>query len=313
MSVTAPAPTLTKARRSRLIDRATPYTMVAPTLVLLVLLFAVPAVYNVWLSMHKVTPYDAVGEGDYVGLANFRAVLSSSSTWFNARNTLVWLTLATVVIRLVLALGLAVLLQAPVLRRLHLLGIARTSVLLPWMIPPTVAVAAWKWLLDGRTGLVNKLLIHAGVIDQGIPFFGETATVWPAVVTVMVWRELPFVVIAFMAGLQSVSTDQYEAAAIDGASGWRSFWYITLPNLRPVIVIIALLITIQSFNNFLYVWLTTGGGPGTYTQVLATQLFTTAFVDNQLGRGAAVGLLMSGFMLLFAVAYLFVTLRSNNE
>lgn len=305
--------TVSPARWSRRGRAATPYALLAPTVIMLTVLFGVPAVYNVWLALHKVTPYDALGEGDYVGLANFGAVLSDPQTLLSARNTVLWLTLATVALRLVLGLGLAVLLQQAVLRRLHLLGLARTIVLLPWMVPPTVAVAAWKWLLDGRTGLVNKILVQLGVIQEGIPFFADLTLVWPSIVAVFVWRELPFVVISFMAGLQSIPTEQYEAASIDGADGWRSFLHVTLPNLRPIIVVIGLFITIGAFNNFIYVWLTTGGGPGTFTHVLATQLFTTAFVDNHLGRGAAIGLLMTGVMLLFAMAYLLVMLRSRND
>ncbi|MHB1009652.1 MAG: carbohydrate ABC transporter permease [Propionibacteriaceae bacterium] len=298
------------ARRRR---AATPYVLLAPTVVMLTILFAVPAVYNVWLALHKVTPYDALGEGDYVGVANFESVLANPLTPLSARNTVVWLAFATVALRLVLGLGLAVLLQHSVLRRMRVLGVARTIVLLPWMVPPTVAVAAWKWLLDGRTGLVNKILLQTGAIPEGIPFFADLTWVWPSIVAVFVWRELPFVVISFMAGLQAISAEQYEAASIDGADGWRSFWHITLPNLRPIIAVIGLFITIGAFNNFIYVWLTTGGGPGTFTQVLATQLFTTAFVDNHLGGGAAIGLLMSGFMLVFAAVYLLTVLRRGDD
>lgn len=311
---TRPAPTTTGAgqpRRRR--PDLTPYALLTPTLVLLAVLFALPAVYNVWLALHDVTPYDALGEGRFVGADNFRSVLSSDQLWLAGRNTVLWLTLATVALRLVIGLGLAVLLQQPVLRRLRVLGLARTIILLPWMIPPTVAVAAWKWLLDGRTGLVNKVLIQTGLIDQGIPFFGELATVWPSITAVMVWRELPFVVIAFMAGLQAISSDQYEAAALDGATSWRALWHITLPNLRPVIAVVGLMITIGAFNNFIYVWLTTGGGPGTFTQVLATQLYSTAFVDSALGKGASIGLVMSAVMLLFAACYLVLVTRRNDE
>lgn len=304
-------PDATSRRRRR--GRATPYALLAPTLVLLTLLFAVPAGYNVWLALHEVTPYDALGDGAFVGVGNFASVLNSPQLWLSARNTVLWLTLATVVLRLVFGLGLAVLLQQAVLRRVRILGVARTIILLPWMIPPTVAVAAWQWLLDGRTGLVNKVLLRLGVVDQGVAFFGELSTVWPSIAAVMVWRELPFVVISLMAGLQAISTDQYEAAALDGATAWRAFWHVTLPNLRPVIVVVGLMITIGAFNNFIYVWLTTGGGPGTFTQVLATQLYSTAFVDNQLGKGAAIGLVMSAVMLVFAVIYLTATTRRNDE
>jgi multiple sugar transport system permease protein len=118
-----------------------------------------------------------------------------------------------------------------------------------------------------------------------------------------VWRELPFVVISLLAGLQSIPGELYEAARIDGASEWGLIWHITLKLLRPVLAVVTLLITIWTFNNFLYVWLTTRGGPGQATQVLATQMYTEAFINYKLGYGAAVGVLMSVLMLVFAVAY----------
>ncbi len=293
--------------------QATPYALLAPGMIMLVLLFGVPAVYNVWLSFHEVTPYDALGDGPWVGLRNFTHVLSDPQTLLSLKNTVFWLTLSTVVVRLAVGLGIALLLQAGVLRRLHLVGVARTMVLIPWMIPPTVAVAAWRWLLDGQSGLVNRVLLNLGLIDQGIPFLGQTNTVWWCVSAIVTWRELPFVVIVLLAGLQAIPHDQYEAAAIDGAGGARSLRHVTLPNLRPVLSVVALMITISTFNNFVYVWLTTGGGPGTYTQVLATQLYSAAFVDNQLGRGAAIGLVMTACMLVFALIYLGMMQRRDRE
>jgi multiple sugar transport system permease protein len=301
--------TIRPLRRRSPSGALTPYGLIAPGLTILILLFAVPAAYNIWLSLHDVTPYDALGDGTFVGAGNFRSILTNPLTFDSLKNTVLWLTIATVVIRLVLGLGIALLLQAPVLRRLRLLGVARTLVLIPWMIPPTVAVAAWRWLLDGQAGLLNQLLMRLGLIDQGVPFLGQTSTVWWCVVAIISWRELPFVIIVLMAGLQAIPHDQYEAAAIDGAGRFRTLWYVTLPNLRPVLGVVALMITIGSFNNFVYVWLTTGGGPGTYTQVLATQLFTAAFVDNQLGSGAAIGLLMSACMVVFTLFYLGVLRR----
>ena len=302
-----------RVTRRSFATQTTPYALVAPGIIMLCLLFGVPTVYNVWLAFHEVTPYDALGDGAWVGWDNFAAMLSNPLTKLSLGNTVFWQTLLTVVFRLVLGLGLAVLLQQQVLRRLHLLGLARTMVLIPWMIPPTVAVAAWRWLLDGQSGLVNQLLLRGGLIEQGIPFLAQTDTVWWSVIAIITWRELPFVVIVLMAGLQSISHDQYEAAAIDGAGAWRSFVHVTLPGLRPIIAVVALMITIQSFNNFVYVWLTTGGGPGTYTQVLATQLYVTAFIDNKLGGGAAIGLLMTGCMVIFALAYLIFLNRNSQE
>lgn len=284
--------------------RAQPYLLLGPALLVLTALFLFPAVYNIATSFREVSPYGIAGDETWVGWENYRSVLTDPLTWGSAWNTVLHLTFVTVVARILLGTGIAVLLNADVLRRWHLRGIARTLVLVPWMIPPTVAVAAWRWLLDPTNGVVNKALIGLGLVDQPIAFLVDTSAVWGAIGTIIVWRELPFVVIVVTAGLQSISAEQYEAAALDGAGAWRSFLHVTLPNLRPVVFVTAMVTTISTFNNFVYVWLTTGGGPGTYTQVLATQLYSSAFVDNDLGRGAAVGMLMMVVMALFATVYM---------
>jgi multiple sugar transport system permease protein len=221
------------------------------------------------------------------------------------------LTAFTVAIRLVAGMALALLLQSPVLERWKVRGVCRTLVLVPWMIPPVVAVASWKWLLDANSGVVNQILVQSGLVDNGIPFLAQPSTVWWSIVTILVWRELPFVVIVLMAGLQGIPKEQYEAASLDAVNRWQSFRYITVPNLRPVLTVIVLITVIQTFNNFVYVWLSTGGGPGTYTQVLATQLYSAAFVSNSLGEGAAIGLIMSAVMAVFALIYLRVTGRQE--
>ena len=210
-------------------------------------------------------------------------------------------------------MGLALLLNASVFRRLGLTGLTRSLLLIPWVTPPVVAAAVWQWLLHPRYGAINQVLMDAGVINNGIPFLVRTSTVWWAIVAVLVWRELPFVVISVLAGLQSIPGELYEAARIDGASDWGCIWHITLKLLRPVLAVVTLLITIWTFNNFLYVWLTTRGGPGQATQVLATQMYTEAFINYRLGYGAAVGVLMSVIMLVFAVAYFNTAFKRSME
>ncbi len=291
--------------------RRQPYVLLAPAMLVMALLFLFPAVYNVVLAFQRLSPYDAPGDAVWVGLQNFRDVFTDPQTGRSAFNTVFWLTGVTVAIRLVAGMALALLLQSPVLERWKLRGVCRTLVLVPWMIPPVVAVASWKWLLDANSGVINQVLVQAGVIDNGIPFLAQTSTVWWSVVTILVWRELPFVVIVLMAGLQGIPKEQYEAASLDAVNRWQSFRFITIPNLRPVLTVIVLMTVIQTFNNFVYVWLSTGGGPGTYTQVLATQLYSAAFVSNSLGEGAAIGLLMSAVMAVFALVYLRVTSRQE--
>lgn len=276
----------------------------APALVVIGVMFIFPAAYNVVLAFQALTPFDAPGDATWVGFDNFTSVFTDPQTRNSAFNTTFWLTGVTVVLRLVLGMGLALFLQSQVLARWKLRGVCRTLVLIPWMIPPVVAVASWRWLLDAQTGVLNQVLVGAGVVPHGIPFLADTSTVWWSVVAILVWRELPFVVVVLVAGLQSIPKEQYEAASLDAAGPIQSFRYVTLPNLRPVIAVIVLMSVIQTFNNFVYVWLTTGGGPGTYTQVLATQLYSAAFVSNSLGQGAAIGLVMSAVMAVFALVYM---------
>src|SRR5699024_9572372 len=158
----------------------------------------------------------------------------------------------TVLLRLLAGRGLALALQAPHLRRWKLRGLSRTLILIPWMVPQVVSIAAWRWILDGNSGVLNHALNAVGIIDGGIPFLAQTSTVWWSIVAIIVWRELPFVVMVLLAALQSVPSEQYEAAAVDGAGRWISFRSGTLPNLRPVLTIVVLVTVIQTFNNFVY-------------------------------------------------------------
>lgn len=287
------------------------YLLLVPALAILTLFFLYPASYNIALSFQKISLFQLREGGEYVGLANYEELIHDEDLGAVLKNTVVWLTLATVGLRLLLGMGLALLLNAAVLQRWRLSGVATTLTLIPWVVPPVVAVATWKLMLHPRYGAINQIGTELGLLDEGIPFLVMTDTVWWSIVAIVVWRELPFVAISFLAGLKSIPDDIYEAARVDGASRVQSFAFVTLPMLRPVIIIVTLLTVIWTYNNFVYVWLTTQGGPGNYTQVLATQVYTEAFTNYRLGYGATVGVLMIVTMLVFALIY-FVTVFKRN-
>jgi multiple sugar transport system permease protein len=291
------------ARGQRLRALAEPYLLLFPALAVLVLFFFGPALFNVLLSLQDISLFELGRGGTWAGLANYRELVRDPLTGLALGNTIFWLTLVTVALRLGFGLALALLLDSLAIRRWRLSGLARSLVLIPWVTPPVVAVAAWQWLLQARYGAINQILVEAGLLPDGIPFLARASTVWWAIIAIIVWRELPFVVIALLAGLQSIPGEIYEAARIDGASERRILFGVTLPLLRPVLAVVTLLITIWTFNNFLYVWLATRGGPGVKTQVLATQMYLEAFVNYRLGYGASVGVLMGLIMLLFSVVY----------
>jgi multiple sugar transport system permease protein len=218
-------------------------------------------------------------------------------------NTVFWLTFVTVAMRLLLGLAIAMLIQSRRLKRWRMTAIVRLALIIPWAIPPIVAVAVWRWLLDPTVGPVNRLLVNLGLIDNPVAFFANLHTVWPSIVTIVVWNTVPIAAISLLAALQAIPEDLYEAAGLDGADQWQKFRFITLPWLVPTLSVLALMSTIWTFNNFVYVWLATGAGPGTYTNVLATEIYIRAFTDTRFGYSAAIGVVMAVAMAALGAVY----------
>jgi multiple sugar transport system permease protein len=285
------------------VNRLRPYLLVAPAIIVLCAFFLFPGFFNIGLSFSRISLFELRRGGTYIGLGNYVELLQDQRFYLALGNTVFWLTAVTVAVRLVLGFALALLVNSPILKKLHLGGPARGLLLIPWVTPPVVAVAAWQWLLHARFGAVNQVMVDIGVLNQGIPFLVQTSTVWFAIGIIIVWREVPFVAISILAGLQGIPTELYESVRVEGASSFQTFRYLTLPLLRPVIAITTMLTTIWTFNNFLYVWLTTRGGPGNFTQVLATEMYTQAFTNYRLGYGAAIGVMMTVIMIFFAIIY----------
>lgn len=285
--------------------------LIAPALAVLAFFFVVPSLYNLRLGFFDLDLASLARGGRFVGLANYDALTRDAHARLALTNTVVWLTLVTVAARLVLGMVIALLLNSAALQRWRLRGIARALMLIPWATPPVVAVATWKWMLEQQYGIVNQVLVALGLISSPIAFFAMTSTVWLAVDTIIVWREVPFVVLSFLAGLQSISREYYDAARVDGANDLAAFKYITLPLLAPIVGVVGLLSTIWTFNNFVYVWLSTRGGPGYFTTVLGTQVYLEAFTNYRLGYSAALGMAMTGILVLFALVYFRVVFRRS--
>lgn len=278
--------------------------MIGPTIAVILFFYGAPVAYNGVLSLQRVSLFEAGGRGGtWVGVQNFVDLLTDPSTFAIFRNSALWLTMVTVVVRLALGLALALMVNGALVGRLRVRWLARSLVVVPWAVPPVVAVVLWKFLLDPRDGAINHLLVATGVSEAGIPILQQVSTVWVGIQAIIVWRELPLVVLTLLAGLQAIPHELYEAAEMDGAGWCDRLWYITLPNLRGPIGVIALLTTIWTFNNFIYVWLTTKGGPGAYTDVLGTAIYREAFVNYDVGRASALSLLATIVMAAFAVVY----------
>ena len=288
--------------------------MLAPAFLILAAFYAWPTFQNAAISVTDLSLLKLRSGGNFVGLDNYREFLTSPEFGHLLFNTVVWLTALSVVLRILIGLGMALLLNSPVLARFQLGTVAKLAILVPWATPPIVAVVVWRFLLDAQNGAVNALLVRLRLVADPVAFFANLATVWPSVVAIIVWNTVPLVALSLLASLQSIPEELNEAAALDGASRWQQFRHITLPFLMPTITVLTLTSVFWTFNNFVYVWLATGAGPGTFTNVLATEIYIKAFVDFRLGYSSAVGIVMALVMAAFGIVYYrFVTRHELQE
>ncbi|MCP4385338.1 MAG: sugar ABC transporter permease [Hyphomicrobiales bacterium] len=295
-------------------DRIFIVLMLAPIFFFLFFFYGYPTLFNLYNSFTDLNLMGLKAGGSFVGLDNYVELLSSRDFYRVLWNTLFWLTAVSVVLRLILGLLLALLLNSATLRRYRLTTVSRLLLLVPWATPPIVAVVVWRWLLDGRQGAINDWLMTLGLIDKPIAFLANIDTVWPAIITIIVWNTLPLVTLTFLAGLQSVPPELLEAAEMDGAKAVHRFFHVTLPHLMPTVVVMTLLLIFWTFNNFVYVWLATGAGPGLFTNVLATEIYIKGFIDFEMGFSSAVGMVMAALMAVFGLFYFrFVAMREFRE
>ncbi|CAH1659770.1 Carbohydrate ABC transporter membrane protein 1 (CUT1 family) [Hyphomicrobiales bacterium] len=284
-------------------DRLFITVMLGPALIILALFYLWPMVENLRVSFTDLTLLRLRFGGQWIGLANYEEFLTSPETGRLMMNTFIWLTAISVAVRLLLGLAIALIVNTPLVRHLKLATIARIAILVPWATPPVVAIIIWRWLLEAPNGALNTALAALGLIDTPIAFLSDLRTVWPSVIAIVVWNTVPLIALSLLASLQAVPADLYEAAELDGASRSAKFWHITLPFLKPTIVVLGLTSVFWTFNNFVYVWLATGAGPGTFTNVLATEIYIRSFVDFRLGYGAAIGIVMALIMAVFGYFY----------
>lgn len=271
---------------SRLLEREAVFSwlMLGPAVLFLLALVAYPFVYGILLSLQN----RAVGqEGTFVGLQNFVANANDPVFWQIARNTIVFTAVATI-IKLVGGMGMALVMN----QHFPLKNAVRAALLLPWIVPTVLSTIAWMWIFDPTFSVINWALTSSGLRSTGLPWLGDGVWAMVAIIIANVWRGLPFYAVTLLAALQTISQELYEAAAIDGASSRQRFWHVTLPMLKPVLLITTMFSVIFTFSDFQLVYVLTGGGPANATHLFATYAFNIAMGAGQLGNGAAVALSM---------------------
>jgi len=243
----------------------------------------------------------------FIGLDNFHRLIHDSLFINSFKIGVIWAVSVTA-IQFVLALGLALLLSQP----LHGRWLARSLALVPWAMPSAIVAIMWKLFFQPQAGILNEALYRGHLPGSNIDWLADFKWALPAVIMVGVWAGMPQTTIALLAGLQSVSDDLHEAAAVDGATAWQRFRTITLPQLKPVIIAITSLDLIWNFNSFGLVYVLTGGGPAHSTELPALFAYNEAFQYGQFGYASALGDAMVVVIACFLVFYLWAGGRQRH-
>ncbi len=271
-----------------------------PSLVGFIIFYAVPAVRAVNISF---TDWDLLTEPTAIGLANYTRLMQDQAFWHALKVTSLYVVF-NIPVQTVLAVVIAVMMH-----RLTKSIIVRGILLLPWLLPNVVVGLLWLWLMDTRIGIINIVIQALGF--SSIPFLGSVDYALPSIAAINIWRHVGYTALLLFAGLQSIPSDVYEAAAIDGATEWRAFWSITIPLLRPVMVFVMVTSVIGSFQIFDTVAITTGGGPVNATKVLNWIVFEQAFERFNMGYATTISVVM--FCMLIIISIIQMRLLRANE
>ena len=272
------------------------WLLLAPSLTLLGGLVLFPIAYNAWLSLfdkHAFLPVQA-----FVGLKHYVYFAHDEEFWNSFRHGLVYAA-ATLVLQLAVGIPAALLLNEGFRGRNLLRGV----VLFPYVIPTIVAIMLWKWLLNDSYGLVNYWLLAGRLIETPVAWLGKD-WIMTSLVIASVWQFFPFVVVTYLARLQTIAPELYEAATVDGAGAWRRFVHVTLPQTASVLFVIVLLRSIWMFTKFDTVWLMAGdGGVSRYIRTLPVYAYARSFTYLQAGMGAALAVIMFVMLIVATAAY----------
>lgn len=268
-----------------------PYLMVVPTILVLSIVGVIPFVYTVFISFQETSFTRTVG---FNGVGNFTSLVSDPLFW-KALGVTTLILVVAVPVQLLLGLGIALVMHRGILGSRFIAPV----LLLPAVVAPTVVAIIWKIMLAGTWGfLTYQVVDRFSLLERG-SVLGLPRSALVTILLIEIWQWTPFVALALFAGLQALPLSPYRAAAVDGASRWQIFRYLTLPMLLPLLAVLLLLRTLDSFRIFDTIFILTGGGPGTSTQVVSIYLYKSVFQFWELGRAAA------GAVLIWVMFFIF--------
>lgn len=272
--------------------------LIMPAMLAILGVVLVPMLNSLWLSFQQ---HDLARpqEDAFIWFRNY-ADLLKDPRYLNSLQATLKFSLFSVFIELILGVAIALILNQNFRGR----GFVRGLMILPWAMPSIVNAAMWKWIYNADYGALNALLSQLHIIDQYQVWLAEPTTAMSLIILANVWKETPFTVILILAALQTIPDDLYEASHVDGATEWQSFWGITLPLIMPVLMIAGLLQFIWGFQTFELIYIVTGGGPFSSTEMTNLRVYATTFRSLRFGYGAAMAYLTSLIIFIPAVAYI---------
>lgn len=268
--------------------------MILPSFLLIISVTFYPALYNVMLSFRDENLRRTVSS--FVGLANYQRVLADPLFWGALLRTALFMG-ASLILRLGLGMSLALLLNKPYKYR----SLPRTAILLPWILSEIIVSAIWLWMLDHRTGLINGLLSMVNLGPYG--WLAYPGLAMATLVIVALWKNLAFTFLLLLAALQGISLDLYDVGKIDGCSSMGLFRYITLPLIRPTLVIVTIMVSMSAFGQFSLVYSLTGGGPLRSTELIGVYMYQQAFNFLDIGYGAAIAMIIFLLNIVLSLVY----------
>lgn len=291
-----------RAPRRELSEGAFAWLLIMPAVAFIAVIVAWPLAETIRLSFTDAT----LGGENWVGWENYVDLFTDGDFYEIVGRTFYWMFLS-VALKLILGLIGASLLNAAVPGK----ALFRVLVMPPWVIPIAIGVIGWKWLYNGYFGLISGVLQWTGLVEDRVALLASKTSAFYSAVVTDVWVGTPMVTLFFLAAMQGVSRDLYEAAWVDGAGRWYRFRRITLPQIMPVIVSMALLSAIWTFNSFEIIWILTEGGPRGATTTLIIDTYKTAISSQRFGEGAARAVVIVILLSIFSLFYLFFLNRVN--
>jgi len=278
-----------------------PYYFLLPSIILIIMINVYPMISGLLYSFQSGT---IVKRGPFVGLENYGKLFAMGEFW-NALYFSSVFALFSVIGSYLIGLGLAILLHKDVPGR----GFFRVALLIPWVIPSVVSIVGWRWLIGDQNGLFNMILGRFGI--EPVLFLASEKWAIVSVIVIKIWRSFPFMMISMLAGLSTINQEMYESAHIDGAGRWKTFWHITLPQLKSISIVCWILMTIWCFNDFETIWLLTEGGPANATENLIIIAYKYTFIKNAVGIGSAIAIV--SLIILMALATLLLKIQKDDE